>query len=131
MRFGLDEQFDRFQQRAGNGIGALCGSRGSGLLTVGLSLDEDGLHAQPLAGLMSESESPMTTLLCGRGLGKVLECLFKEPSVWFSALAFAHVMRTVIDRVQPRAMLCQVSSACCCESAPAGHARDRPKAMPR
>ncbi len=58
---------------------------------------------------MSESESPMTTLLWAEAWGKSLHACVKEPDLWFSALALANVMRTVIDRVQPRAMQCQVS----------------------
>jgi hypothetical protein len=49
--FWLGEQFHRFQQGTGNGVSALCSNRGSGFLTVGFSLDEDGSHAHSLAGL--------------------------------------------------------------------------------
>ncbi len=50
-RLGLDEQFDRLQQGAGNGVSALCSNSGSGFLAVSFSLDEDGSHTKPLAGL--------------------------------------------------------------------------------
>jgi hypothetical protein len=49
--FWLDEEFDCLQERAGDRISALCSNRGSGFLTIGFSLDEDGSHTHSLAGL--------------------------------------------------------------------------------
>jgi hypothetical protein len=100
--------FDRLQQRLGDCVSTPCGSVGSCFLTVWLSLDEDGFHAQPPASLNVGQRITNDNAVACISLGEVFECLFEEAGIRFTTVALPVVVGAVIDCVQSRVISCQV-----------------------
>jgi hypothetical protein len=78
-------------------------------LSFWLSLNKDGSHAQLAAGLNVGKRIADHYAVLRVDLGKIFRGLLKKPKARLPAIAFAVVMGTVVDGIEPGALTCQVA----------------------
>ena len=97
------------QQRSGDSVSKARGCLCSCFPPIWLSLNKDGSHTQPTAGLNVGKRITDHDAIIRIDLGEIFPGLLKEPSVRLTAITFSLVMGAVVDGIQPGALTRQVA----------------------
>jgi hypothetical protein len=99
--------FDGLQQGSSDFVSNARGRLSSCFLSIRLSLNKDGFHAQPAAGLDIGKRIADHYAILRIDFGEIFRGLLKKPNAGLTAIAFAVVMGAVVDGIQASALTLQ------------------------